>query len=457
MRWLIEGGWNTGNSARLVVRYLSRSPQVDPLLPTLFTVDDLPQPILFPLALARAPYSADARHYLRGVLPELLPSAQSQVLAALAATGELDDFLLVRDFVEDAGNPVSSRVVALHALADQPDGSALLRRWSDPLPQDYQILVALIGRSVLDPDPQLRQWAVDTALAPPATFDEDEALGLRFAAYRAIGRRAAAGDAERLATWLATTLMTTETRTPDGQPWTVLFRFENEFPELAVLLQAYVLCVHGTEGGGEPALPPDFDSSRVAADALVVAAAYLAPVAPRTAGDWFEDLAARSLPLADQLRVAGLSANRLPYGPVADAALDRLLADPDSLLTMPRVIVESFAPLGSGWVLLHDRLAEQRLLARVLQGARPLADLELLLQGWVEDDVLATAADFAVELDTAEGRDLAIRLALRRIDLLPLSAEVHEGVAVVAEALGEDGLAQEQRAVVKRLLPKTDR
>jgi hypothetical protein len=463
MRWLVEGGWSTGNQARSVVRYLSRSEEVDPLLPTLLSIGKLPQYIRFPLALARGPYSEDARAYLRFALPDLMPSEQGLVLQMLAANGELEDLLLIRDYAANRSRPTSARLEAMRSLVGIPEAHDLLGQWREPMPQDYQVLATLIELLLLSDQEEWRTWALETAMSPPASFDQDEARGLRTELWRVLGQRCAPGDLERLSLAIATQLTTLKTRTAPDEGWNSLYRFESDYPELAMALASYVRCSRTIFGGGSPSgssqpttlvLPEDFRSKAVAADVLVIAASYLAEVAPETAAAWFADLATRPLRPEDHLRVAGLSACRLPYGPASQSALKQLLADPPSLRQNPRVIAQSFAPVGLGWVLIHDRLAEQLLLSEVLQQQRPLQDLQVLLDGWVEDDVLATAATFAADIASPESLQLSLQLQHRRTVHLPLSAEIHGVVAVLAEQLGEQELARKEHAIVRRLTPQ---
>lgn len=459
MSWLVEGGWSSGNQARSVVRYLSHSNEVDPLLATLLSIGKLPQHIRFPLALARGPHSEDARAYLRFALPDLMPSEQGLVLQMLALHGERDDLLLVRDFAANRSRPASARVGAMLSLAGIPEAHGLLGQWREPLPQDYEIMATLIELLLLSDQEEWRAWAIETAMAPPSTFDQDEARGLRTELWRVLGQRCAEGDLERLSIAITTQLTALKTRTPPGEAWSSLYRFEAEFPELAMALASYVRCSRAVTNdyvSSRQALSllEDFHSASAAADVLVIAASYLADVAPEIAALWFADLAARNLQPEDHLRVAGLSASRLPYGPASRAALKQLLADPQSLRQSPRVVAQSFAPVGLGWVLLHDRLAEQLLLSEVLQQQRPLQDLQILLHGWVEDDVLAAAAAFAADVASSESMQLSLLLQRRRTVHLPLSAEIHAAVVVLAEQLGEQELALKERAIVRRLTPQ---
>ncbi len=453
MQWLVDGGWASGAPARSVVRYLARSEEVDPLLATLLSIEDLPQDIRFPLALARGPYSEDARVYLRAALPHFLPSEQSQVFQMLADHGALTDLLLMRDFVMDPAKPSSSRVEGMRALATVAEARALMGQWRDPLPEDYEMLATLMELFLLSEQAELQQWAFSTALSPPDFFDADERRGLRTLTWRVLGQRCAPGDAEILATTIATQLLAQESSTLPGEAWSQLFRFESNFPELAMALASYLSCSR-SQGLHSMTLPADFDSHAVAADVLVVAASYLAEAAPETAAAWFADLAKRPLQPEDLLRVAGLSASRLPAGPASNAALEQLLANPQALRAYPRVVAQSFAPVGLGWVLLHDRLAEQHLLVQVLQGQRPLLDLQVLLGGWVEDGILAAAANFALETGSEEAKRLALSLQQRRTVHLPLSGEIHAAVAKLAASLGALDLAQKEGEIVQRLTPR---
>jgi hypothetical protein len=449
MQWLTDGGWSKGNTARNVVRYLTRSAEVDPLLPTLLSIENLPKHILYPLTLARAETSADARDYLRQLLPELLPSEQGQALRALAASGDLDDLLLLRDYVSDPAKATSARVVAMRTLAEIPEAQGLLHQWRDPLPHDYEVLATLLELMLLSKNEEWQQWAMDTAFTPPAFFDEDEQRGLRGVIWRTLGERKRGDDHLKLSLALGEYLLQLQSVNRDDEGWRVLYRFEGDYPELATLVAAYVSCVRGREPQAL-VLPENFDSSKVGADALLITAAFLTKVSPQTTSDWFEDLAERSLHEENQVRVAGLAASRLPFGPTADAALQRLLDYPDRLRNMPRAIAESFAPHGNGWALIHDRLAEQQLLSEVIQARRPVEDLRILLQAWVEDDILATAAEFATD---KERFDLALELELRRAVHLPLSTVTHAAVIKAAEKAGKQGLVAAERQVFLRLSP----
>jgi hypothetical protein len=450
MEWLTEGGWSKGNTARNVLRYLTRSPEIDPLLPTMLSIENLPKHLLYPLTLARAETSADARDYLRRLLPELLPSEQSQALMALAANGELEDLLLLRDFVSDPTKATSTRVTAMRTLAAIPEAHDLLSQWRDPMPRDYEILATLLELMLLSDNEEWQKWAMDTAMVPPQGFDQDEQRGFRSVIWRTLGERKNADDHIKISLALGDFLLQLEsTNHSSTEAWSKLYRFENDYPELATLLSAYLVCVQLREP--QPMiLPEDFESSKVSADALLITAAYLSRVAPQTASDWFEDLADRGLHIENQMRVAGLAACRLPFAETSDAALQRLLAKPEQLRRWPRAIAESFAPLGNGWALIHDRLAEQLLLSQVTQEQRPIKDLEILLQAWVEDDVLATAAEFAAD----HGHDeLALQLEQRRAIHLPLSTVTHAAVIKAAEKLGNDKLVEAERQIMLRLSP----
>lgn len=450
MTWLTDGGWSKGNAARNVVRYLTRSPEIDPLLPTLLSIEDLPKHILYPLTLARAETSADARDYLRRSLPDLMPSEQSQALMALAANGELEDLLLLRDYVSDPAKATSTRVTAMRTLAAIPEAHDLLSQWREPIPHDYEVLATLLELMLLSENEEWQQWAIDTASSPPEIFDEDEQRGLRDVIARTLGERNHPDDYIKLSLALGEHLLQLESLSSPTEAWGKLFRFENDYPELATLLRAYLVSVQLREP--QPLiLPDDFDSSKVDDATLLIAAAYLSRVAPQTCSAWFEDLAGRSMHDENHLRVAGLAASRLPFGAPADAALQRLLDQPEKLRSMPRVIAESFAPLGSGWALIHDRLAEQLLLSQVSQGQRPLRDLEILLHAWVEDDILATAAEFAADQGENE---LALQLEQRRAVHLPLSATTHRAVILAAERLGNAELMEQERQILLRLSPR---
>jgi len=449
MQWLTEGGWSKGNTARNVVRYLTHSEEVDPLLPSLLSVENLPKHILYPLTLARAQTSADARDYLRALLPELLPSEQGKALRVLASSGEMEDLLLLRDYVSDATKATSARVVAMRTLAAIPEAQDLLSQWRDPIPHDYEVLATLLELMLLSSNEEWQQWAIATAFAPPAMFDEDEQRGLRSVIWRTYGERKAEDDHIKLSMALAEHLLQLQSTNRDGEAWSQLYRFENDYPELATLVASYVSCVR-TRQPQALVLPEDFDTSKVSADALLISAAFLTRASPQTSSDWFDDLAQRSLHVENQMRVAGLAASRLPFGETADSALQRLLDQPENLRNMPRVIAESFAPLGNGWALIHDRLAEQKLLSQVTQEQRPIEDLNTLLQGWVEDDVLGTAAEFATDQSEVE---LALKLEQRRAIHLPLSTEIRLAVIKAAERVGDEELVSAEKAILLRLSP----
>ena len=451
IEWLLEGGWRSRTVARQVLRQLGRTPTVDSTLPELLRIEGLDPELAFQIAMDRSHTSADARLFLQDHIQQLLPSRQMGVLDASVVSGSLEDQLFVVDFIANEANPARSRAGAVRALSMLPQAADLLQEWRQPLPQDYELLEAVMEVHLRSARPEDRAWAEQLLREPPAFLEEDESRGLRILAWETIARRGQPGDPERLTMALVELLPQLEVE--ESSSWSLLFRFDRELPELTALLEA--IRFHCRTFPGRPLpWPADFDLSGLPADLLLVAATRLADADPSVSLAFFSELQRRGLPEEKQLRLDGLTARFLSSGSLPLAAWQRLLQRPDLLRQYPKPLRESFAPAGIGWVLLHDRLAERYLVQQVADGSRELVELEPLLEGWVEDEVLESAAELAWASGTHVGKKLSARLQARRAVHLPLNRDVRARLIELALELEEAELAQAHEGVLRRLSPR---
>lgn len=439
MEWLIDGGWDTGVRAEQVVLLLGRSEEVDPLLPVLLRHGAIPDRVLFPLALARADASVDARAYLEEKLPDVGAVRQMQIVRAFAGSGTAQDLKLLRDIASSAVYATPARAVALEMLVQAEGAKDLVDLWlQEPLPDDYERASAWVRSLAGSGHEPWVAAAVGLADAAPGFLDEDERRGLRLEVWGAIGRSRMERNGERLQRRLLAVMADSEGQTPEGESWVSLYQLGRGFPELGTVAEGLRNCAPETIGASrefvEEEEPPHH------ADVLLIAAANLAYSHPAQATAWFRELLTRDLSEVDRLRVLGLMAHRLPGPEARREALIALLLRPELFDVWRLAMVETFAPQGSSWTLFDERLEERLLLDEVVLGLKEVETLESLLEGYADFGTLTNASTLASD---AGQQDLALALAQRRVDHNPLSDQAHARVARLLEAAGH-----EQEAIV---------
>ncbi|MGB0953471.1 MAG: hypothetical protein ACPG31_09605 [Planctomycetota bacterium] len=450
MQWLVDGGWGSGTLANQVVSLLRRSDEVDPLLPALLHHGEIPERVLFPLALARAPFSEDAKAYLLDLFPHGSSVLQMQVLRAVVANGAEEELRFAREVFESNAYASAARALAAEILIMAPKATEYVRnRFDQPMSGDYELDAAWVRSLAASRRLEFRDEGVAAATIASGYEEEDERRGLRIEVWSSLGRTGNPAHAKILEDRLWYLLRHPETGPPGEEGWTTLGHLGNQYPELSVVAIALAKCVDRKETTALET-PEDLALSDVQTEPLLVAASLLAKTHPQRAAVWLTELQQRKLVLIDHLRVLALSAHRLPSVEAKREAIKQLLEHPDALLTYRRLLLEAFTPEGTGWVRMSSRLWDRLLLEEVLAEERPLEDLSILLRGYTDDDVLRRAANFA-ELEGDLG--LALELAQRRTHHLPLSDATHAHYALLLGDLQRVEDAQREWAIVERVAP----
>lgn len=450
MRWLVDGGWSTGTLANQVVTLLARSSAVDALLPTLLHHEGIPDRVLFPLAIARAPFQPDAYAYLRDQFPHGSSVLQIQILRSVGVRGMEEDLRFLREVFESNAYPSSTRAAAAEILILAPAAEEYVRnRFDRPLPQDYELAAAWVRSLAGSSRLEWRDEAVAAATIASGFEDTDERRGLRIEAWAAMGRTGAHHQVPLLRDRLWHLLREPEAKTPEGEEWSTLARLGQQFPELSAVLTALKRCIDRRQSNALP-MPEDLKLADIHNDPLLIAASVLAEASPDATGPWLEELQGRALSTLDQLRVLALTAHLMPTSAVKRSALEALLHRAEEVQHYRRPLVEAFVPEGAGWMLLTERLAERLLVEEVRVGARPAADLAHLLTGYADDTILRQAADL-VELEG--DLELALALAERRVAHLPLLDGAHAHMALLLGDLQRPDQAKRAWQVVERLAP----
>lgn len=450
MDWLLEGGWNVGSVTRQVVLQLSRSEEIDAMLPVLFQHPEMPDQVLFPLALARSETSEDAKAYLLTRLNEGGVVMQMQIARAFAAQNSTAGLEVLRDIAESTAFSSPARSLARELLVPREAAAVLVERWlEDPLPVEYEIAASWIRALAESANPLWREQAMALALEAPGFDEKDEQEGLRLEAWSALAR---VGDPQMLPLFeqrLQSLLKTTPSHSTEGEAWDSLYRLGREYQELNAVLDGLRRSA-GADASPSLSLNEDFKLDEIPSDLLLIASASLAYSHPQTSADWFAHLLARDLPAIDELRIHGLIAHRLPMKDLRNASFKILLADSARLDANRRVVIEAFSPEGAAWILLDDRLRERLLLEAVEEGDLEASALSFFSEGYVEDSILARAVEIAGQAGLSE---LALDLAQRRVDHSALSGRAHAKLAALQRAGGMEQEAQQSWGRVMRLSP----
>ncbi|MDA0667636.1 MAG: hypothetical protein O3A95_06190 [Planctomycetota bacterium] len=450
MDWLLEGGWNAGNVTRQVVLQLSRSEEIDPMLPVLFQHPEMPDQVLFPLALARSGTSEDAKAYLLTRLNEGGVVMQMQIARAFAGQNSTAGLEVLRDIAESTVFSNPARSLARELLVPREEAAALVERWlQDPLPRDYEIAASWIRALAESSNPSWREQAIALASAAQGFEEQDEQNGLRLEAWSALARL---GEPQLLPLFeqrLQVLLMQTQSSSIEGEAWDSLYRLGRDYPELNAILDGLR---RSAQSGAQDSmvLNEDFQLKDIPSDLLLIASASLADSHPKTSAAWFTHLLARDLPAVDQLRIQGLIAHRLPIKDLRSKAFQTLLSDPEGLEANRRVIMEAFSPQATSWILLDDRLKDWAHLEAIEDGDLEVTSLDSFTHGYVEDWILARAVDIAAQ---AELPELGLALAQRRVDHSALSGQAHAALAALQEAAGMEKEARQSWGRVLRLSP----
>ena len=177
--WLASGGWATGSAGMAVSRSLAGNPAIDPWLGGFLQNPEVPASITFPLAMARAPHSQEARAFLRQALEGAEGVRQEQALRGLSNAGLEEDLEILLLVAQGEEFDAVARVAAFEGLArHSATGPFLVEILSQGL-GDYQAMEGLVRQMMRHPDPDIRKAG---ALAPEQPeLSVEDADALRFA------------------------------------------------------------------------------------------------------------------------------------------------------------------------------------------------------------------------------------------------------------------------------------
>ncbi len=453
-RWLATGGFGAGSVALTVVRALSDSPEVLPLIGGLLARPDVPSTISLPLAIAQAADSPDAIAYLRGVARSGSGLEQMQALQRLGGLAAAEDIDWFETMCFGSEFAPSARAVAFTQLMRNRAGERVIAAWLAQPPQDWELAEALV-RDVLEyGDPAQRAAALAFARGGGGFAAEDERLALRATAWHALGQRGEPAGLEELAADFRELLEAdADQGRPAEQDWRDLYERLHAWPGLESISAAARLLAPATAEAPLSAALAQWDPLSTSPELLWAAAALWSGVDAPQALLWLDALDAMDLSEANRVRVRALRAARARAPLPERQALRALLEEPRLLRAYPLLLAQAFAPEGAGWTLFHDRLAEREILAdaRCQPDAAAADRLAELLDGWCEPDVLLSAGRLAAELQG--GATLALRLARRGGELHPLHPDLGILLAELLEKGGDVAAAREAWAAVERMVP----
>ncbi|KAA3606142.1 MAG: hypothetical protein DWQ01_18285 [Planctomycetota bacterium] len=431
-QWLVEGGWRTGSMALTVSRVLRPFPEIDPVLERLLFLEEAPVSLLFPLAVARAPYSEDARNYLRGALSSQKGMRQEQAIQALGTAGEAADLRLLQEIAFDPQYRPMSRAEAIRALSLRAESAPLLLDLLAEPDLPYAAAEALIEGLSRQPEESLRQAARQAAFSGMGRTDPDELRGLRTARWRALEDQPREGEIPLLAAELSRALAKVEDALPNENR-----RLED--PRRLMVAYASVSACASALAAALKAFPqvdrpePWALPSSDALGASWLATSFLAQLWPRAADAWCQQVLAEPT-LAPSVRVRWLATRvriHLDRGrPERSlAALQAAWQDPDALWQSPWDLAFGLAQSEvRGWAFPVDRLVDAHLLAgaRRQPGPQGFAGLRSLLQAYASPQQLMDGATLVANWADAENDPeawaLALDLASRAVELAPLEA-----------------------------------
>lgn len=454
-RWLSEHGRMSGDVAMAVARILGDDEVLDPMLRALLTQSELPDRILWPLALRRAATSEAARDNLRERIELDGGLVQQQSLEHLAPYASEADLAMIARIARGSEYSSATRAVALSALAEVGRAEDLLAEWLQAPPRGYEIAEGFVKAVVLHGTAEQLEEILGDLERGLGFPDPDEQRGIRIAAWEAAGKR---GDLRSLQ-FLATELQRTLASVPmiEGG-WPSLYDLSHELFELGAVIDATLECAGRRRPEEVAAALRSVRIEEVAPQALFFAAGRFAPFLPALADDWFRTLDLGSLSELDRMRAAAWWAWTVDPALPATVPYGLLLEDPTLYRRFSRPLAETFSPDGAGWTLFHDRIEERaRLLsARGLTGTARRAHLAGLRDGRCEGAVLLAAAELlsAEEAPDPADLELAIQLARQATAAEPLSSHAHTLVGKLLDLAGDRSTGRASWEAVLRTTPK---
>ncbi len=349
--WLADGGWAQGRLGRQVAILLSTGPDPGDSWERLFETPRVPQEILRPLALGRAPQSVLARAWLRNQV-ETQSDDVSSLVHALAKSEDAVDIQFLADLLADPGMDEDARVSACEGLARFPSFRSVLQaRLEDP-GEDYPVVEAVLRALIVGGDCVQRQDLGPQLASIRSERPADEALGLLLAELDAREQKPLASEALPLATRLALLLAQVPV-TSSGLPPNPR-QGAGRFPRVHACGRALAAAIRV---GGTTTIPP---VGEVSSDAIL----HVLAVLPATHGESLVDFLLQQEALSESGRLRALAARfriQSRTNPVAGArTLADLLSDRSLLLADPKSLAFGLGePDALAWILTEDRLAER--------------------------------------------------------------------------------------------------
>ncbi len=367
-KWFAHGGWGMGTTGMAVARSLGRSSAIDDWLGVILKNGDIPEAISFPLAVARAPHSHEARAFLRQYLDRATPFRQEQILRGLSSAEPDEDlgvFVLVAR--ENRFDSIA-RVVAFKVLANYPAGSAFLVQLLDKAPHDYQVLEGLVRVLVSHRDAEIRQAGVSAVSR--LSLEEEESLSLQLAILEEQARFPRSLEKLNLAESLASLLVAEVP--PSLMDSVDLPNPRRLLMEEPLVLQTALALSSCLEEYPEtlPEVISEIPIQDVPLARLIAICPLLAESGtPLPVAQWMESAALRvSLSLRNRIRALAAWAHISSLqGENAHHArsLEHLLAVPVEIKRWQSDLAYGLRQSGvRGWVLPIDRLSERSLLVR---------------------------------------------------------------------------------------------
>ncbi|MDP6941165.1 MAG: hypothetical protein QGH51_03965 [Planctomycetota bacterium] len=242
--WLVGGGWRYATHARSVSRELVQDPQVDSILPSLFSIDELPIEVGFPLAIARAEYSEFAREWLRKLSWVGEDARELQALETLAKVSEHSDLPYLLAVAQDATLGSGMRAAAISGISRHDVGREELLDWLKSSTQDFEILDAIVRelvlRGTLSDRQQIRSFIrelEEEAKKSGATEEQaSESFSLRLGFWQSQESRPLLGEQKILESELIAELLDSEDLFSEGLP--EVRRLASEFPRVHFVARA---------------------------------------------------------------------------------------------------------------------------------------------------------------------------------------------------------------------------
>ena len=383
--WLASGGWATGSAAMAVSKSLAGSSAIDPWLGGFLQNPEVSAAITFPLAMARAPYSQEARSFLRQALEGAEGFRQEQAIRGLSNAGLEEDLEVLLLVAQGEEFDAVARVAAFEGLARHSATGPILVEILRQGLGDYQAMEGLVLQMMRHPDPDIRKAGVLAPEQPGLPVEESDAL--RFAILQEQARFPRESEMESLAQSLVSLLTFEADHAPsDFLPLPAPRALLMEEPLILPTALALSACLQASGFAPSPLLQSLAAEKVPLARLLVICPLLAESESSLPVAQWVGEAAQREgLPPGNRVRAlaawahaAGLQEDGRRHA----KALAFLLAKPKELSAWKADLGYGLRRSGvRGWILPLDRLAERQLLVRAqsLSGQGRLEALRLLV------------------------------------------------------------------------------